>query len=128
MIVDYISLMRNNMCPYAIMVGEKYIQFIAHHYKFIENDKMNERTLINGTNNNLDPFLYHLGESDVDSFKTLERSPIHICWPHDDDEDENVVLVVENEDDVLVEHAIETKYYNENNKVVKIFEQNCVIC
>ena len=50
-IIDYISLMGSNMCPYAIMVGETYTYFIAHHYKFIENDKIEEGTLLNATNN-----------------------------------------------------------------------------
>ena len=61
---------------------------------------MEERTLLNATNNSLDPSLYHLGICGVDSFKQLERSQIHSCRPHDDEEDENVDLVVENEDDV----------------------------
>ena len=39
-IVDYISLMRVNMYRYAIMVGEKCIYIIAHHYNFIENEKL----------------------------------------------------------------------------------------
>ena len=56
-IIDYISLMGINMCPYAIMAGEKYTFFIDHHYKFIGNDKIEEGTLLNTTNNNIDPFL-----------------------------------------------------------------------
>ena len=83
------------------------------------------------TNKNLDPFLYHLGKCGVDSSKKLERSQIHSCWPHDDEEDENVDLVVEDEDDVLVdedEDLIEASYCNGNNEVVKIFNQKCVKC
>ena len=30
--------MGKNMVPYAIIIGEKYTYFIAHHYNFIEND------------------------------------------------------------------------------------------
>ena len=33
---DYISLMGNNMTPYAYAIGEKYTYFIYHRYKFIE--------------------------------------------------------------------------------------------
>ena len=29
--IDYISLMGNKMCPYAIMVGEKYTYFSLNH-------------------------------------------------------------------------------------------------
>ena len=68
-ILDFISLLGNNMCPHPFTVGEKYTYFISNHYKFIENDKIEEGTLLNGKNNNLDPFLYHLGKC-VDSFKS----------------------------------------------------------
>ena len=37
-VIDYLSLMGNNMIPYAIMVGERYTYFLYHRYKFIEND------------------------------------------------------------------------------------------
>ena len=39
-IIDYISLMGNNMIPHAIMIGERYTYFLYHRYKFIENDKI----------------------------------------------------------------------------------------
>ena len=89
------------MCPYAILVGEKYTFFISYHYRFIENEKIEEGTLLKATNINLDPLLYHLGKCGVDSFKKLERSQIHSCWPHDDEEDENLEI----EDDFLVEEG-----------------------
>ena len=37
-IIDYISLMGNNMTLYAIMIGERYTYFLYHRYKLIEND------------------------------------------------------------------------------------------
>ena len=88
-IIDYISLVGNIMCPYAVMLGEKYTYFIAHHYNFIENNEIEEGTFLNATNKNLDPFLYHLRKWGVDSFLKLERSQFHSYWPHDDEEDEN---------------------------------------
>ena len=126
-IMDYISLMGNNMCPYAIMDEEEYTYFISYHYKFFENDKTEEGTLLSATNNNLDPFLYHLRNCGVDSFIELERSQIHSCWPHDDGEDENVEI----EDDILVEEGedlIERHYCNGSKELVKIFEEKCVLC
>ena len=98
--------------------------FIDNHYKFIENDKIEEGTLLNATNDNLDPFLYHLGKRGVDSFRKLERSQIHTFYPHDEEgeEDEDDRLVEEDED------LIETIYCNVNNEIVKIFNQKCVIC
>ena len=70
-IIDYISLMGNNMIPHAIMVGERYTYFLYHRYKFIENNKIEENTLLNATNNSLDPYDYHLEKCGIDSFKKL---------------------------------------------------------
>ena len=128
-IIDYISLMGNNMIPYAIMIGERYTYFLYYRYKFIENDKIEEGTLLNATNTSLDPYDYHLEKCGIDSFKKVERNLIHSFWSgHGED--------IENEDDILDvdgeleenEDLIETQYFNWNNEVVKIFNQKCVIC
>ena len=123
-IIDYISLMGNNMVPYAYAIGEKYTYFIYHRYKFIENDKIEEGTLLNRADGSLDPFDYHVEKCGVDFFKELERSLIHTCWP-DNGED------IDNGGDDLVEKdgdLTEPDYCNGNNEVVKIFNQKCVIC
>ena len=120
-IIDYISLMGNIMCPSTIAIGEKNTYFISHHDKFFENDKIDEGTLLNKTNEYLDPFLYHLGKCDVGSFKTLERSQIHSFYLDCEEDGENGA-------DLLVEDLIETNYYNGNNEVVKLFNQKYVIC
>ena len=98
--------------------------FHINSFKFIENDKIEEETLLNATNDSLDPFDYHLGKCGVDSYKTLERSQIHTFYPHieEDEEDEDDVLVEEDAD------MIETNYCNGTNEVPKIFIQKCVIC
>ena len=126
-IIDYISLMGNNMVPYTFGVGEKYSYFISDLYNFIENDKIEEGSLLNRTNDNLDPYYYHLEKCGADSFKTLEKSQIHTFYTHNEEGEEN-------EDDDLVEEdeenedLIETNYCNGTNEVVKIFNQKCVIC
>ena len=115
--------MGNSMTPYAIMVGEKNTYFLYYRYKFIENDKIEEGTLLNATNTNWDPYDYQLEKCGIDSFKNLERILIHTFWPgHGED-----ILDV---DDELEENEdlIETQYFNGNNKVVQIFNQKCVIC
>ena len=121
--------MGNNMTPYAVMVGERYTYFLYHRYNIIENGKIEEGTLLNTTNDSLDPYDYHLEKCGIDSFKKLEHRLIHTFWPgHGED--------IENEDDDLVEEdvveenedLIETQYFNGNNEVVKIFNQKCVIC
>ena len=68
-IIDFISLMGNNMIPHAIMIGERYTYFLYHRYKFIENDKIEEGSLLNATNISLDPYEYHLEKCGIDSFK-----------------------------------------------------------
>ena len=116
-IIDYISLMGNNMCLYTIAIGEKFTYFISNPYKLFENHKVEEGASLNATNNSLDPYDYHLGKCYVDSFKTLERSQILSCYF--DDEDENVE---EEENDILIveDEEVERNYYNGYNEVLKI--------
>ena len=52
--------MGNNMIPYAIIVGEKYTYFLYDRYKFIEDNKIEEETLLNATDNSLDPMIVML--------------------------------------------------------------------
>ena len=117
--IDYISLMGNNMIPHAIMIGQRYTYFLYHRYKFIENDKILEGTLLNASRSSLDPYDYHIERCGIDSFKKLDHILIHTLWPgHGEDQNKNV-------EDVIL---IEPSYTNGNNKVVKIFNQKCVIC
>ena len=93
--------------------------FISDHYKFFEIDKIQEGTLLKATNNNLDPFLYHLGKCGADSFKTIEHCQNHSfyfdCEQDGEGEVEGDVLVEEDED------IIETNYCNGTKEVVKNF-------
>ena len=97
-IIDYISLMGNNMIPHANMIAEKHTYFLYHHYKFIEYDKILEGTLLNASRSSLDPYDYHIGRCGADSFKKLDHSLIHTLWPdHGEDRDQN-----ENIDEILI--------------------------
>ena len=89
--------MGNNMIPYAIMIGEKYTFFIAHHYKFLENDKIEEGTLLISTNGY--PYDYHVEKYGENSFKKLEYSLIHTCRVGYG-ENEDAGLFEENEDNI----------------------------
>ena len=80
-IIDYISLVGNNMIPYAIILGEKYTYFLYNRYKFIENDKIEEGTLLHATNDSLNPYDYHVEKCGIDAFKKLENELIHTSWP-----------------------------------------------
>ena len=106
------------------MIGERYTYFLYYRYKFIENDKIEEGTLLNVTNISLDPYEYHLEKCGIDSFKILERILIHTLWPGYGEDIENE----DDDDDLVEEDVVETQYFNGNNEVVKIFNQKCVIC
>ena len=119
--MDYLSLMGNNMIPYTFAIGEKYTYFIHNHYKFFDNKKTEEGTLLNATDASLFPFDNHVEKCGIDSFKTLERSHIHTFWSEDEDDED----VEEDEED---EDLIKTQYCNWNNEVIKNFNHKCVIC
>ena len=130
-VIDCISLMGNNLIPFTILLGEKFTYFLYDCYKFTENNKIEEGTLLNATNTSLDQYDYHLEKCGKDSFKKLEHSLIHTCWPgHGEDEDD--ISDVENavaEDEVDGDEAlIETRYLIGNKEVVKVLNQKCVIC
>ena len=124
--IDYIFLMGNIMIPYTFAVRENYTYFLSSPYKFIENDKSEKGTLLNATNNSLDPYDYHVEKCGIDAFKKLENELIHTFWPDHRDGDGEV----EDDSDVVEENEdlIETIYTNGNNEMVKIFNQKCVIC
>ena len=128
-ILDYTSLMGNNMCPYAIMIGERLTYFKSYHYKFFENDKVEDTTFLNTINGSLDPFDYRLKKYGRDVFKTLEHSLFHSFWPGvgEDTEDEDYDLV--EEDDLVEENEdlIETEYFNGNNEVVKLLIKDVLL-
>ena len=89
-IIDYISLMGNNMIPYTFAVRENYTYFLSPPYKFIENDNIEKATLLNATNNSLDPYDYHVEKCGIDAFKKLENELIHTSWPDHRDGDGEV--------------------------------------
>ena len=92
--------MGNNMIPYTFAVGEKYTYSLSSHYKFIENDKIEEGTFLNATNNSLGPYDYRVEKCGKDAFINLEHIQIHTCWPGFEEHEEN-------EDDYLVERRFD---------------------
>ena len=125
--IDYIFLIGNNMIPYTFAVGERYTYFLSSHYKFIENDRFGQGTLLNATNNSLNPYDYHVEKCSKNAFKKLERTQIQNFWPGFEEHEENEVdyLVEEDEEN---DDLIDAKFNDGNNEVVKIFSQKCVIC
>ena len=107
------------MVPYAIIFGEKYTYFIAQYYKFIENNKIEEGTLLNTP----DLIDYHVEKRSINDFKNLERNLIHVYRPGLGEDD-----ILDVEDGVEeIEDLIGTQCFNENNEMLKIFNQKCVI-
>ena len=132
--------MGNNLTPYVFAVGLRCTYFKSTHYKFIENDKIQEGMLLNSSNDSLDPYDYHLSKNGMDCFKKLlEVIRIHNSWPGNDcafmeemiedeeDEEADEEEVVEEVDEVDV-NMHELEYTNGSNEVEKIFDQKCVIC
>ena len=119
--------MGNNMVPYTFAVGKKYTYFISEHFKFIENDKIEEGTLLNSSDGCMDPYDYHLTKKGMQCFtKILECNRIHSFWlsmEGDMEEIDNPEEDVEDYDNI---HELE--YTDGSNKAVKIFNQKCVIC
>ena len=118
-IIEYISLMGNNKIAYPIAIGEKFTYFLYNRWKFFENGKIEEGTLLNRTNNSLDPFDYHVEKCGVNSFKKLECSLIHSYWLNREDGDD----VVEEDIFEQEENLVETTHLNGENEVVKIFNE-----
>ena len=127
-ILDYISLMGNNMIPYTFAIGEKHTNLISTHYKFLENDKIEEGMLLNASNNSLDLFDYQLSKNGLDCFqKLLECNRMHSSWLSM--ESGGMEEIVEDEEDVEESVNIHILEYTDgSNEVVKIFNQKCVIC
>ena len=113
--------MGNNMCPYAIIIGERYTYFIDYHYKIIDNDRIEKETLLNATNRSLDPFEYHLEKCGIDACKKLECSLVDSFWPVVEDEDEDENVEDDFEEDVNI-HELE--YTNGSDEFVRVYSQN----
>ena len=55
-LIDFTFLICDNLIPSAIAIGEKHTFCVSDHYNIIENNKIEEETLIKTTNDNVDPF------------------------------------------------------------------------
>ena len=62
------------MIPYTIVVGKKITYFSSFLYKFFQNDKIEEATLLNASNNSLDPCDFHVEKCGEDVLKKLEHT------------------------------------------------------
>ena len=63
-------------------MGSRYTKFISTQHKLIENDGIEKGTLLNSSNDSLDPYDYHLSKNGLDcSKKLLECNRIHSSWP-----------------------------------------------
>ena len=74
------------MVVYAVTLGEKKHIFLSDHYKIIENEKVEEKTLLNGNANSLYLFDYHVLKCSENTLTELRYEEIPSYYPHDDDE------------------------------------------
>ena len=127
-ILDYITLMGNNMIPYTFVVGDRYTYFISTHYNYFENVKIQKGTLLHLSNDSMDPYDYHLSKNSLNCFKELlEYNQIHSFWP--DMQSGDMEEIIEDEEVVEEDDKIhELEYTYGSNEVVKISNQNCVLC
>ena len=58
-IVDFVSLMGNNLIPGATTIGDKYTYFLSDNHEDDEHAKIEEETLMDPTTKSLDSFEYH---------------------------------------------------------------------
>ena len=58
-IKGYITIMSNNILPYPIAVGENKTCWFNDSFKFINNDSIEESTLLKTTDRSLDPYVSH---------------------------------------------------------------------
>ena len=118
------------MIPYTFAIGENYTYFLSSQYKFIENDKIQEGTLLNSSNDSLDPYEYHLSKNGLDCFKKLlECSRFHSNWLSMECGDMEEIIEEDIEEDVEEDDNLhELESTDGCNKVVKNFNQKCVIC
>ena len=126
--------MSKNMTPFVVAVEEKYTIFLSKQDKFIENIKIPEGILKNSTNNNLDPFDYHLAKYGGSAFERMECNQIRGFYPiekaEEDDDEEGIWKDQRELDGWNGEQMIFDKpaYWNGNNEMVKILNQKCVTC
>ena len=120
--------MGNNMTLYTFAVCEKYTKFVSTHYKFIENDKIEEGMLLNSSSDSLDPYDCHLSKNGWDCLKRLlECNQIHSPWPGI--AFSNMEEIAGDEEDIEEVVKIHEKEYTDGcNEVVKSFNQKCFIC
>ena len=60
----------------AIAIVEKFTLVKSGHFKFIKNEQIEERSLINSTNNNVDAFDYQESNFGGNGFKSAEFNEI----------------------------------------------------
>ena len=115
--------MGNNIVPYIFAVGEKYTFLKSTHYKFIENDKIEKCTLLNSSNDSLDPCEFHLSKNGFDCFRNLpDCDRNHSSWLSMESGD--MEEIVEDDEDVEEDVNIhELEYTDRSNEVVKVFNQ-----
>ena len=74
------------MIPTAITIGEKFTHFISDHHKFIKNDNIDERTVLNSTNYSVYPCDCYVLKCSEEVFVTMKYDQIDSFYSDDGDE------------------------------------------
>ena len=68
-----ISNMGINLTPYSIAIGEENFYFLAPHFKFIKNNRIDDREILGTNENSVDTFDYHASIVKKKSFKKIMK-------------------------------------------------------
>ena len=118
------------MIPTTISIEEKYTYFKSDHYKIIENNEIEGGTLLNSTNDSLEPFDYRVGKYGEGAFKAMECNQNHTCYPYKENPAEEDIWRAQRYLVAWVgeeEALFEPDFCNGSNDAVQIFNQKCVI-
>ena len=123
--LDYICLRGNNMISYTFAIGKKYTSSLSTQYKYLKNDKYEERMLLISLNDSLNSYEYHLSKNGLDCFKKLLGcNRIHSSWPDIQYGDVEEIVADEEDVDEVDDEDVNThelEYTNGSNRVVKMF-------
>ena len=132
-IVDFLSLMGNNMSPTTETYGKKYTCFLSDRCKNFDNDKIEEETLLKNTVDSPNPFDYLAFRCVEKVCNEVEHFLIHLYYSDevgDNDEDEDIWRTQRHFEQwwAQQETLFRPDFCNGCNEVVWIFNQKCVIC
>ena len=79
-VYKFISNKGINLTPYTVAIGEQNIFFLTPQFIFIKREKINDNELLKTKKSSVDPFIYHVSNCGIYSFKNLRMYKIHSSY------------------------------------------------